>query len=87
MGYSLKIFLQVLNIKMNRNIAKLKQVSAGSSNDIKKRRLRNETENLLSSCSSDTNTKGHDFAKLCKEVVKQLTDVLKLGEINFVINF
>ena len=82
MGYSLKIFLQVLNIKMNRNIAKLKQVSAGSSNDIKKRRLRDEKENLLSSRSSDTNTKGHDdFAKLCKEVAKQPKDVLKLGEI------
>ena len=66
---------------MNTNIAKDKQVLSGSSDDIKKRRLRNEREDLLSGCSSDTNTEGRDFAKLCKEVTKQLTDVVKMGEI------
>ena len=68
---------------MNRNTGKHEQVSSDLSinYDIKKRKLQNEKEKLLSSSSSYTNIKGHDFVKLCKEVTKLLTDVLKLGEI------
>ena len=68
---------------MNRNTGKHEQVSSDVSinYDIKKRKLQNEKEKLLSSSSSYTNTKGHDFVKLCKEVTKRLTDGLKLGEI------
>ena len=74
---------QVLNLKMNKITGKHKRVSPGVSNnyDTKNRKLLNEKQNLLSSSSSYTNTKGHKFVKLCKEVIKQLTDVLKLGEI------
>ena len=66
---------------MNRTTGKRKQVSPGVSNnhDTKNRKLLNEKENPHSSSSSYT--KGHEFFKVCKEVTKQLTDVLKLGEI------
>ena len=64
---------------MNRNITK--RVSSGWSNiyDTKKTKLQNEEKHLLS--SPYIYTKVHDFAKLCKEITMQHTDVPKLGEI------
>ena len=49
--------------------------------ETKKRKLQNEKEQLLR--SSYTNTKSHDFSKICIEATMQLTDVVRIGEIYF----